>query len=145
VFFLFLDPLENVVLSRRAARKEAVYRILLIRKDFEHCIQLCQRIQTQVLDIEAGKPHRATVSPNLSVTEDQCLKSIGVDSGYFREVENDIHSVGFHKRVYRGTESCFRVARFQVASQIENLNSLFFAMIETQIHRRPAEHSIRPF
>ena len=42
-----------------AAGEKAVYRILLIHKDFEHCIELCQYIQAPMLDMEAGQLQRA--------------------------------------------------------------------------------------
>jgi hypothetical protein len=137
--FLLLDPFENVVMGSRAAREKAVYRFLLIHKDLEHYIELCQYIQAQMVDIDAGKLQRTAMLPNLRVTEDQCFQPIGVHPGYFREVEDDIHGVGFHKRVYRGTKGRFRVACFQLSSQIENLNPLFFALLETQIHSQPRD------
>jgi len=102
-----------------------VHRILLIRKNFEHCIQLCQHIQAQMLDIEAGQLQRAAALPNLCVTQNQCLQTVAVDLCYFREVEYDIHDIVSRERVYRGTKGRFRVACFQLSSQIENPNPLF--------------------
>jgi len=72
-----------------AARQKAVYRILLIHKDFEHCIELCQYIQVQMLDIEAGQFQRTATLPNLCVTQNRCLQTVAVDLGHFREVEYD--------------------------------------------------------
>src|ERR1700733_14014169 len=124
-FFLFLDPLENVVMARRAVREKAVYRILLIHKDFEHCIELCQYIQAQMLDIEAGQLQRTAALPNLCVTQNQCLQAVAVDLCYCREVEYDMNDIVSRERAYRGPKRRFRIASFQLSSQIEYPDPLF--------------------
>jgi hypothetical protein len=105
--FVRQNPFKKLVMANRATRKEAVYRVLLIHEDFEHGIQLYQHNHAQTLDSEAGKLHCTAGLLNLRVTEKQWLQCIGVDAGYFREVEYDIHSVGFDKGAYRGTERRF--------------------------------------
>src|ERR1700689_1888013 len=135
-FFLFVDPFENVVMGSHAGRKKAVYRILLIRKDFEHCIELCQYIQAQMLDIEAHQLQRTAALPNLCVTQDQRLQTVAVDLCYLREVECDIHDIISRERVYHGTKVRFRIACFQLSSQIKNPNPLSFALTDVPVHGR---------
>src|ERR1700722_5133322 len=101
-------------MASRAARKKAVYCILLIHKDFERCIELGQYIQAQMLDIEDGQLQHAATLPNLCLTQNQCLQTVAIDLCYFREVEYDISNVVSRERVYRGTKGRFRVACFEL-------------------------------
>src|SRR5579859_7927546 len=131
-------------MANSATREKAVHRVLLIHKDFEHCIQLCLHMRAQMPNIAAGQFQHTAAHPNLCATKHECRQSTAVYPGYLREVEDDIQIVGFHKRVDRGTERGLRVGRFQITSQIENLNPLFFALTETQNHSRSEGHSICP-
>src|SRR5580693_7852837 len=97
-----------------------------------------------MLDIEAGQLQRSATLPNLRMTQNQCLQTVAIDVRYFSEIEYDINDIVSRERVYRGTKGRFRIACFQLSSQIENPNSLFFAVSEAPIHSRFAVHFSRP-
>ena len=81
-----------------------------------------------MLKIEARQLQGAATLPNLCVTQNHRLQTVAVDLCYFREVEYDFNDIASRERVYRGTKGRFRVACFQLSSQIEYPNPLFFAL-----------------
>jgi hypothetical protein len=125
--FLSPDPFEDIVMANSATREKAVHRVLLIHKDFDHCIQLCLHMRAQMPNIEAGQFQCTAALPNLCVTKHECRQSTAVYAGYLREVEDDIQIVGFHKRVDRGTESGLRVALSDHLADRESESPLFRA------------------
>jgi hypothetical protein len=77
---------------------------------------------------------RPAGSHNPRETEDQGAQPVIVNLRHARDVKDDVHNPCFRQRDYSSTQGRFRIAYYQVSSQIKNPNPFLLALMKLEIN-----------
>jgi hypothetical protein len=132
--FVVFHEFENIEEMNGAVWKEAVYGILLIRKNIEGRVQSRQHDQVNVNPAEIQELQFTAGSAELRGAIDQGAQPIFVNFLRFGEIEDDIDGPGFRQRHNRIPQGGFRLSYDQAAAQVENPNPFLLALVDFEIH-----------